>query len=151
MRILYPGLALVVLPLALSGCHGTQSTNADTSGGANHAPAPATLSNPAISPALASMARKVRAADSASAAAALSSRTIHVNDRREIQVYVHVKTLSPELQQNLSQAGADEVRASKPLGLYQAWVGAAALARIAQLDGVTKITPPSYAFTRSTH
>lgn len=143
MRTLYPAIVLLALPLALAGCGGTQSgASGDT------APAPATLANPAISPTLASMARKVRAADNASAAAALSNRMIHVNDRREIQVYIHVKSLGPDLQQQLSQAGADEISASKPLGLYQAWVSPVALARIARLDGVTKITPPNYAFTR---
>src|SRR5699024_5814675 len=126
MRMPYPALLLLVLPLALAGCGGTQT---GAPGGASPAPAPATLTNPAISPALASMARKVRAAKSASAAAALSNRTIHVNDQREIQVYIHVENLGAELQQQLRQAGADKIRASHPLGLYQAWVSSAPLPR----------------------
>ena len=153
MRTLYPILLFLALPLALAGCGGTYSSApaGATPGSTSPAPESATLANPAISPALASMARKVRAAQSASAAAALSNRMIHVNDRREIQVYIHVKSLGPDLQQKLGRAGANEISASKPLGVYQAWVSAAALARIAQFDGVTKITPPSYAFTRSAH
>src|SRR5690625_1094797 len=104
----------------LAGCGGGQPASPGAS-------APPGLSNPAIAPALATMARQVRAADSATAAAALSTRTVHVNAKRQIQVYIHVQQFTPELQKRLDQAGATDILASKPLGVYQAWVSAAAL------------------------
>ncbi|MGH8273140.1 MAG: hypothetical protein ACRES9_02615 [Gammaproteobacteria bacterium] len=146
MKIRYLALGLLALPLALAGCGGARPA---AGGKGPSAPPPATLSNPAITAPLAYMARKVRAAPSASAAAALSSRLIRVNDRREIQVYVHVKQLAPATEKALVAAGATEIRPSKPLGLYQAWVTPKALAKIATLDGVTKITPPTYGFPRA--
>lgn len=109
-------------------------------------PAAATLANPKIAPALAAMARKLRAAPTNTAAAALTTAMVRVNDRREIQIYIHVTRLAPEIEQAIGEAGANSVRASKPLGLYQAWASPAALARIADLPEVTRISPPVYGF-----
>ncbi|MDN5864830.1 MAG: hypothetical protein L0I62_06395 [Gammaproteobacteria bacterium] len=141
---------LLVFPLALAGCGVPKSASNAASDSPDQAPAPATLSNAVIATPLVVMARQVRAADSATAAAALSNRLIHVNDQRQIQVYIHVKALGADLQQTLGEAGATDILVSKPLGLYQAWVTPDALARIAALKAVTRITPPSYGFTRPT-
>lgn len=139
--------ALIALPLVLAGCGATGPAAGGGSGPS--APSAATLSNPAIASTLAKMARRVRAAPSARAAAALSTRMVRVNEQRRIQVYIHVQQLTPALEQGIAAAGAAELRPSKPLGLYQAWVSPAALAKIATLDGVTKITPPNYGSPRA--
>jgi hypothetical protein len=142
MKPRYFALPLLVLPLALAACGGTQP-------GGNGASTAATLANPAIASTLQTMARRVRAAPSASTAAALSTRMIHVNRERQIQIYIHVKQLEPTVKQAIENVGAAHVMASKPLGLYQAWATPDTLARIAALAGVTKITPPVYGFPRT--
>jgi hypothetical protein len=71
---------------------------------------------------------------------------VRVNDRRQIQVYIHVKRLAAAVQQGIANAGATQIEPSKPLGLYQAWATPGALAKIARLDAVTKVTPPRYGF-----
>jgi len=73
---------------------------------------------------------------------------IRVNHQREIQVYIHASRLAPEVEKSIVDAGASEVRASRPLGLYQAWATPDAIVRIADLTEVTRITPPVYGFTR---
>lgn len=112
------------------------------------APAGATLANPKIAPALAAIARRARIAGTATAASALSSRTVHVNAAGEIQAYVHVTRIASGVEQALTRAGAKIERASPALGVYQVWASPAALERLAALSAVTRITPPAYGFTR---
>jgi hypothetical protein len=61
---------------------------------------------------------------------------------------MHVKALKPELGQALADASATDVLASKPLGVYQTWVTPEALAQIASLAAVTKVTPPTHGFAQ---
>ncbi|MGH7057557.1 MAG: hypothetical protein ACREFZ_06675 [Acetobacteraceae bacterium] len=143
MKPRYLALFMLSFPLALAGC-GSSTPASNTA-----APAPATLSTPEISPPLAAMARKVRAARSGSAAAAFSSRLIRVNDQRQIQVYIYVKHLNSGIRQSIAEAGAADIRPSQALGLYQAWASPDALAKIATLRAVYKIAPPVYGFPRA--
>ena len=104
------------------------------------------LSNPKIDSRLAVTARRVESVATGTEAAALSSAMVHVNQAREIQVYIHVKRIGPAVQQALAKAGASKLSASQPLGLYQAWAAPGAIVRIADIDAVTRITPPVYGF-----
>lgn len=150
MRDLRPILAVAAFSSALAACgaHPRHAAGVPPASDASPAttPAAATLANPKIAPALAALARRVRAASTSTVAAALTTAMIRVNDRREIQIYIHVTRLAPEVEQAIGEAGANAVRPSKPLGLYQAWASPAALARIADLPEVTRISPPVYGF-----
>lgn len=164
------GAVIVAVAVILTACHGGSQpapstapppppqtvAAASTATGALHAqtamPGAAQTSAAAqakISTRLAAVARRVRTAASGTQAAELSSATVHVNKRREIQVYIHVKQLDPALEKAIVEAGAREVRESRPLGLYQAWATPAAIERIAGLPEVTKIAPPVYGFPRT--
>lgn len=112
------------------------------------APAGATLANPKIAPVLTALARQVRAAASASAAAALSTPALHVNAAGRIQAYVHVTRIDVDVASALTRAGARIERSSTTLDVYQVWAAPDALARIAALPAVTRITPPLYGFPR---
>lgn len=111
-------------------------------------PTMSALSNPKIDSRLAAMARRVESVSTGTQAAALSSPMVHVNHAREIQVYVHVDRLAPETEKALAEAGASEIRPSRSLGLYQVWATPTALVRIAEMDAVTRITPPVYGFPK---
>lgn len=163
--------------LALAGCHSRSPGTAPPAGSAARpargmatAPAPQTiaaastapsgqsspgatptmsaLSNPKIDSRLAVMARRVESAATGTEAAALSSTMVHVNRAREIQVYIHVNRIGPEVEKALAKAGASQLRASQPLGLYQAWATSGAIVRIAGIDAVTRIAPPVYGFPK---
>lgn len=112
------------------------------------APADATLANPKIAPIVAATARKVHAAANATATSGLSTTTVHVNAAGQIQVYVHVARLGPDVEAALRHAGGVIERGSAALHVYQVWAAPAALARMAALSDVIRITPPSYGFTR---
>ncbi|MGH8225439.1 MAG: hypothetical protein ACRER1_04720 [Gammaproteobacteria bacterium] len=153
MRSLHFALPALICTSALAACgappqHETGTAPASSMAPAS-APAAATLANPKIAAGLKAMARTVRAAPTGTAAAALSTAMIRVNEQREIQIYIHVSHITPDVEQAIGAAGASNVRPSKPLGLYQAWASAVALARIANLSAVTKITPPVYGFPQS--
>ncbi len=153
MRYLRFALPVLVGSLALAACgvnpQPATSPAPATAPAPVSAPAAATLANPKIAPGLTAMARKVRAAPTSSDAAALATPMIRVNGQREIQIYIHVSRLAPDVEQAIGDAGANAVRPSEPLGLYQAWASPAALARIADLPAVTKITPPVYGFPQA--
>lgn len=111
-------------------------------------PVQVTLANPKIAPVLAAVARRVRTASKASTEAARSTALVHVNAAGELQAYVHVTRIAPDVENALHQAGAQVERASAALGVYQVWAAPAALERIATLPAVTRITPPAYRFIR---
>ncbi len=136
-------LLVFAFPLALAGCGSSTPANSGS------APVPATLSSPEISPPLAAMARKVRAAPNVDAAASLSTRMIRVNHQGQIQVYIYAKHLNSGVKAAIAEAGATDIRPSRPLGLYQAWASPDALAKIAALPAVYKIAPPVYGFPRA--
>lgn len=92
------------------------------------------------------MARRVAAVSTGTQAAALSSPLMRVNRKRQIQVYIHVSQLNRALEKAIAGAGASDVRASRSLGLYQAWATPAAIERIAALSGVIRVAPPVYGF-----
>jgi hypothetical protein len=163
------GLACIVLALTLAGCHGGQTTG-QSSTEASAPPSPprtiaaaatteetsATISAESgatggmakLSPALAAMARQVRAATDASAAQALSNQRVHVNAKGQIQVYVYVRQVDADTEARLSQAGADIERGVATMKVYQAWATPEALERISKLPDVVRITPPAYGFPK---
>lgn len=140
---------LCSLVLAACGARPAHETGSVPAGTVLSAAAAATLANPKIAPTLAAMARKVRAAPTNTAAAVLSTSTVRVNKRREIQIYIHTALLAPDVARAIGAAGASAVRPSQALGLYQAWASPAALVRIANLSVVMKITPPVYGFPQT--
>src|SRR5699024_298530 len=129
--------------LVLMGCSSTPGTpsNANTL-----AAAPVTLMAPEEFPQLAVLARKVREAQGAGGAAALSTPAIRVNDEGKIQVHIYVKHWSSHTRHAIAEAGATDISSSRLLGLYQyrAWVTPAAVAKIAALSSVYKVAPPLY-------
>ncbi|MGH8127312.1 MAG: hypothetical protein ACRETC_02950 [Gammaproteobacteria bacterium] len=112
------------------------------------ASAPSTLSSPKIGAPLAAMARRVQAASTGSAAKALSNRRAHIDAAGRIQVYVHVSSFGDTVSQSLQQAGAKMDRGVASMSVYQVWASPAALARIAKLPTVTRITLPAYGFPK---
>jgi len=154
MRRLYVLLAVSATAAGLAACSQKQpSPSAGVKPASVPAPASApsgaTLGNPKIAPALAATARKVRTAPDASAAKALSTRLVHVNESGQIQIYVRVTHFGDAVKARLEKAGADVERGSKTMGVYQAWASPAALERVASLPEVTRITPPSYGFPKA--
>lgn len=165
-------LAGVLLALALGGCHGGSPTNQSSKATASPPPpprtiaaattavqaasaatvasaAPAAAASPSkLTPELAALAKKVQAAPDGSAAKALSNRRIHVNARGQIQVYVYVDRVDDAMQSRLSQAGARVELGEASMKIYQVWASPEALARISQIPGVVRITPPAYGFPK---
>jgi len=101
-----------------------------------------------LTPELAAMAKQVQAAPDGSAAKALSNRRIHVNAQGQIQAYVYVDRVDDAMQSRLSQAGARVELGEASMKLYQVWASPEALARISQIPGVVRITPPAYGFPK---
>lgn len=112
------------------------------------APSGVKLASAKIAPALAAMARRIRATTEGSAASSLSTALVHVDAAGEIQAYVHVARLGPDIERALRNAGARIERASTPLGVYQVWATPEAIERMAALGEVIRITPPTYGFAR---
>lgn len=112
------------------------------------AAAAATLSSPKLSPELAAMARKVAAAADATVAQALSNRRVHVNSSGQIQAYVYVNRVDASMETALRAAGAEVERGVATMKVYQVWASPIALARIARLPDVVRITPPAYGFPK---
>ncbi|HEX5313785.1 MAG TPA: hypothetical protein VFX38_02620 [Gammaproteobacteria bacterium] len=102
-----------------------------------------------IAPMLLAVANRVRATANGTEAAALSDSRVHVSRRREIEIYVHVREVTPPMKAALAGAGARDIRASAPLRTYQAWASPVAIERVAKLPGVLRISAPAYAFPRS--
>lgn len=147
-----PGLrTTLVACLAVAGCGASPGAGAGAQGisETGSAPAAATLASPKISPALAALARRVRAAANGTAAAALSGPTAHVNTDGEIEVYVHVSQVGPAAADALRRAGARIGGSAEALGVYQAWAAPPALARLAALAQVLRISLPAYGRTRN--
>lgn len=163
------GLFWVAAAVALAGCHGGSSpgqsskapvsklppprtaTAATTAGqAATAAPSvrPVTQGFAKLTPELAAMARQVEAAPDGSAASALSNRRIHVNARKQIQVYVYVSRVDAETESRLAGAGADVERGVATMKVYQVWASPNALRRISKLSDVARITPPAYGFPK---
>ncbi len=148
---------------ALTACHGPSSA---PSVGQSAVPPPGTIaaaattapalltspvagvSNSKFGPRLAAMVRQVVAAPTASAAAALSNRWVHVNRARQIQVYVSVSRFGHTVAQSLVRAGVKMERGVSSMKVYQVWADPAVLARIVRLPAVTRVSLPAYGFPK---
>ncbi len=150
------------IAFALAACHGPSSVPAagqpmvplsGTIVAATPPPAMLTapvaaVSNYKFAPRLVAVVRRVNAAPTASAAAALSNRWAHVNKVRQIQVYVFVSRFDNTVAQSLVRAGVKMDRGVSSMKVYQVWANSAALARIARLSVVTRVSLPAYGFPR---
>jgi hypothetical protein len=148
---------------ALTACHGPSSVPA-TSQSAVPPPgtiaavattAPAMLTSPVagvsnykLGSRLVAVVRRVNAAPTASAAAALSNRWVHVNRARQIQVYVFVSRFGNVMAQSLVRAGVKIDRGVSSMKVYQVWANPAVLARIVRLPAVTRVSLPAYGFPK---
>lgn len=141
-----PALALVCI--AVAGCGAGPGTAASDASPAVSAPPAATLASPKISPSLAGLARRVRAAPGGTAAAALSGAGARVNAQGEIEVYLRVSSVTPTMADALRDAGARIENAAAALGVYQAWATPLAIERLADLPEVERISLPAYGRTR---
>lgn len=94
------------------------------------------------------MARQVQAAPDGSAAQALSNSRIHVNAKKQIQVYIYVRKVDVATESRLAQAGATVGRGVAAMKVYQAWATPDALKNISKLPDVVRITPPAYGFPK---
>ncbi len=104
--------------------------------------------NPKLGPRLVAVVRRVNAAPTTSAAAALSNRWARVNRARQIQVYVFVSRFGNAVAQSLVRAGVKMDRGVSSMKVYQVWADPAVLARIARLSVVTRVTLPAYGFPK---
>lgn len=139
--------------LVTAGCHATSGADAGSPprriSETVPAPSAATLTSPKISPTLAALARRVKAAANGTEAAALSSPYARVNSGGEIEVYVHVSSLTPAVADALQRTGARISGSAEALGVYQAWVSPSALAQLAGLSEVQRVSLPAYGRPRN--
>lgn len=107
-----------------------------------------------VDPEVSELIDRIEEADSATATSmpgslsALSSSSLKVDDQGRIQVYVYVSAVDEATRELLSETGAEVELENRGLKVYQTWVPAAAVRSVAAIDGVEKITPPSYASHR---
>lgn len=94
------------------------------------------------------MAEQVEAASDGSAAKALSNSRIHINAKKQIQVYVYVNHVDAATESRLAQAGAAVGHGVAAMKIYQIWASPSALQRISELPDVVRITPPAYGFPK---
>jgi len=165
----------ISLTFALAGCHGgspaSQTSKATASPPApprtvaaattagqpatSEQPAASTAASPAVSqdwakltPELTAMVKQVQAAPDGSAAHALSNSRIHVNAKKQIQIYIYVNHVDAATESHLAQTGAAVGRGIASMKVYQAWASPNALQQISRLPDVVRITPPAYGFPK---
>ncbi len=101
-----------------------------------------------LTPGLAAMVKQVQAAPDGSAAKALSNSRIHINAKKQIQVYIYVNHVDAATESRLAGTGATIERGVATMKVYQVWATPSALKRISKLPDVVRITPPAYGFPK---
>ena len=77
----------------------------------------------------------------------LSSQNVRVNQNGNLHVYVHVDQVNDSVVQSLQLAGLSVQNSNEGMGVIQGWVNYASLDALAAMQGVSRISTPTYAIT----
>ena len=79
----------------------------------------------------------------------LSSGEVYVNQNGDLHVYVHVDKVNQSAVQSLQAAGLTLENANEAMRVVQGWVNHTFLDSLAAIEGVRRITAPTYAVTNA--
>jgi hypothetical protein len=76
-----------------------------------------------------------------------SNRMVKVNDRGDLQTYIHVQSLREGERSQLETYNVSIEKVNKDMGIIRAWIPFDVLNEVAQLPFIRRITPPRYPTT----